>query len=67
MSIFFYFVLYIFLIKLSYEDWTYFPEDFSSIDYLTNPENENEIHLLSFYADSSVTTTIIEMEYIFIQ
>ena len=53
MSIFFYFFLYIFLVKLSHQEWRFFPEDFSSIDYLTNPENENEIHLLSYSADST--------------
>ena len=55
MSFFFVFFLFILLIKLTYETWSYFPEDFSSIDYLTNPENENEIHLLSFYANNLIS------------
>ena len=43
------------LINISTENWQYYPEDISSIDYLTNPENENEIHLLSFYPNNGGT------------
>ena len=39
--------IFLTLIKNTFQQWNNYPEDHSSLDYLSY--NENEIHLVSFY------------------
>ena len=61
-------IKFLFLIQIIFKlfnaqnKWEHFPEDYSSLDYLTQ-NNNNEIYLVSYYPYNSARSTTIEYDY----
>ena len=61
-------IKFLFLIQIIFKlfnaqnKWEHFPEDYSSLDYLTQ-NNNNEIYLVSYYPYNSARSYTIEYDY----